>query len=591
MINVTNGLVLANRYRFEELVARGGMGSLWRAKDITLNRTVAIKVLQTDNLDDESFAERIKFEATNNATLQHPNIVSVHDYQELDGAGFIVMEFVNGVNLETLLRKLTIPPADLTFSVLEQIARGLQEAHSRNIIHRDIKTSNILILPDGHAKITDFGVSLQEGQQNITQVGTVLGTAQYMSPEQALGKKVTPQADLYSLGIIAYEMLTGKRPFTGVTATDIAVSQVQDNALPFSKDLGIGDELEAYIFAILEKTPEKRPESAEAVANFFAQVRQNLTDYISPVENVETTKTKGKTSKKTSSARSKAKATKTKEKSDTKTVINEIIATESVILQPASNSKPSETIESKVQQDEAPDYPIPSSNPVQDTTSVTPDSDDGEVDNKNDDNDTSHAKIPTSSILEIANKKIEEVRRRQQDEKQRVVQQFATSDKIPVLKRNVIKPQNVTIPSHTEIPQPTTDTNRTTSLTLVSDEKQETLEKKTPAESEKRTLSGSAIAGKKYNVEDIKAYRRSNRRKESTFVDMVFVILDMLHSFFYKRSKFSRVETLDVPKVVFVTAIVVIVLILIIIARISVSSGAFSAESAIVWYNFIEETI
>src|SRR5690606_34140579 len=194
------GIALDGRYRLESKIAVGGMGEVWVAHDIALARDVAVKVLREEFAGDPGFLERFRTEARNAARLSHPGIAQPYDYGEVDGSGYIVMELVLGEPMSELLAREPVLPLDRLLPILAQTARALHAAHLAGVVHRDIKPGNILLGRSGRVKITDFGVSLATNQISLTATGMVMGTAQYLSPEQALGRPATPSSDIYSLG-------------------------------------------------------------------------------------------------------------------------------------------------------------------------------------------------------------------------------------------------------------------------------------------------------------------------------------------------------------------------------------------------------
>ncbi|WP_029291977.1 serine/threonine-protein kinase [Cellulomonas sp. HZM] len=258
------GVALGGRYRLVKQIAVGGMGEVWEGYDESLARSVAVKVLKSEFAGDRGFLDRFRTEARNSASLSHPNIASLFDYGEQDGSGFLVMELVGGEPLSDLLEREPVLSTRRLLPILAQTARGLHAAHEAGVVHRDVKPGNILLGRGGRVKITDFGVSLARGQMVMTATGMVMGTAQYLSPEQAVGKAATPLSDLYSLGIIAYEALVGHRPFTGPTAVDIAVAHVNNPVppLPATVDRDLAD----LVTRLLAKDPAKRPQSGDDLA-------------------------------------------------------------------------------------------------------------------------------------------------------------------------------------------------------------------------------------------------------------------------------------------------------------------------------------
>ena len=262
------GTILANRYTLTSLIAIGGMGEVWKAEDGDLHRTVAVKVLKENATGNETFLRRFRNEAKNAAGLAHPNIAQVFDYGDHEGTAFLVMEFVDGEPLSSILeRDRTISEARVV-RILDQTAQGLAAAHAAHVMHRDIKPGNLLIFDDDKVKITDFGVSRGMDQTTLTATGMVMGTAQYLAPELALGKAATPASDIYALGIIAFEAVVGKRPFTAPNAVDIAIAQVNEAVPPLPASVSPG--MRELIMLLLEKNPRKRPHSAEDLRRVLA---------------------------------------------------------------------------------------------------------------------------------------------------------------------------------------------------------------------------------------------------------------------------------------------------------------------------------
>lgn len=239
---LNNGALIADRYRLIRLIATGGMGQVWEATDSRLNRRVAVKVLKSEFSSDPEFLERFRFEARTTAQLNHPGIAGIYDYGETrdssgDSTAYLVMELVNGEPLNAVLARvgrLAVPHA---LDMLEQTGRALQVAHDAGVVHRDVKPGNILITPTGQVKITDFGIAKAVENSPVTRTGMVMGTAQYIAPEQALGQDATAASDVYSLGIVGYEALSGRRPFTGDGALTVAMKHVQETPAPMPADL------------------------------------------------------------------------------------------------------------------------------------------------------------------------------------------------------------------------------------------------------------------------------------------------------------------------------------------------------------------
>jgi len=259
-----SGSVLGNRYTLTERVAGGGMGEVWEATDGVLGRTVAIKLLRAGYADDTQFVDRFRAEARHSAALSHPNIATVHDYGEEDGESYLVMELVPGEPLSRVITERGPLGADEAASVLGQAAAALEMAHQNGFVHRDVKPANIILTPDGTAKLTDFGIARALHGSAITKTGEVMGTAQYISPEQAMGEPATPSSDIYALGIVAHEMLTGKRPFDSETPVATALSQVNDPPPPLPEE--VPEQLRDLIESCLAKDPGDRPASAAAIA-------------------------------------------------------------------------------------------------------------------------------------------------------------------------------------------------------------------------------------------------------------------------------------------------------------------------------------
>ena len=253
-------LTIAERYALEERVAVGGMGEVWRARDVVLDRRVAVKVLKAEYAIDPRFLDRFRAEAKHAASLSHPGIASVFDYGEIGEMAFLVMEYVDGEPLSGLLARTGRLPADRTLDLVGQAALALQAAHDAGVVHRDVKPGNLLVRPDGVVKVTDFGIARVVDSAPVTQTGMVVGTAAYLSPEQAAGKPVTPASDVYSLGVVSYECLTGERPFAGDSAVAIAMAHVASPPPPLPKDTPpiVAD----LVNRALDKEPDRRPPSA-----------------------------------------------------------------------------------------------------------------------------------------------------------------------------------------------------------------------------------------------------------------------------------------------------------------------------------------
>ncbi len=218
--------LLGNRYRLGERIAAGGMGAVYRAVDETLGRQVAVKALRRELADDPTFLERFRREARAAAGLSHPGVAGVYDYGELGGQPFIVMELVEGETLAERVAARGRLPWREAFAIGEQVAAALAAAHAHGLVHRDVKPANILLGRDGRAKVTDFGIAQAAQTATLTRTGMVLGSANYVAPEQAKGGHVGPAADLYSLGCVLFEAVTGETPYRGGNAVAIATQHV-----------------------------------------------------------------------------------------------------------------------------------------------------------------------------------------------------------------------------------------------------------------------------------------------------------------------------------------------------------------------------
>jgi serine/threonine protein kinase len=258
------GQLFGGRYKLIRRIAIGGMGEVWQAEDEVILRDVAIKILKQEYMGDPGFLERFRTEARHAAMVNHPGIANVFDYGEDAGWAYLVMELVPGDSLAKILEVKKSLPADQVLDIVAQTARALFEAHEAGLVHRDIKPGNLLITPDGEVKITDFGIARVADQVGLTATGQVMGTVQYLAPEQATGKPATPSTDIYSLGIVAYEALAGKRPFTGESQMAIAMAQINETPPPLPEN--IDEHVRNLVMSCLAKKANQRPESALALA-------------------------------------------------------------------------------------------------------------------------------------------------------------------------------------------------------------------------------------------------------------------------------------------------------------------------------------
>ncbi|GAA4786695.1 protein kinase [Rothia endophytica] len=265
-------MTLGGRYTLTERIAIGGMGEVWKARDKVLGRIVAVKILKEEYTGDPGFLERFRAEARHTALLNHPGVANVFDYGEEDGSAYLVMELVPGDPLSTIIERDKKLPADRILNIMAQSARALAAAHAQGLVHRDVKPGNLIVTPDERVKVTDFGIARLADQVPLTATGQVMGTAQYLAPEQATGQQATASSDMYSLGIIGYECLAGKRPFTGESQIAIALAQVNDPPPALPRD--VPAPAAALIMCLLSKDPAERPETATALASAIDAIRR-----------------------------------------------------------------------------------------------------------------------------------------------------------------------------------------------------------------------------------------------------------------------------------------------------------------------------
>jgi serine/threonine-protein kinase len=272
------GEVIAGRYELEEVVDHGGMSTVYRGHDRQLERTVALKILHAHFVDDPEYVERFRREARAVAQLSHPHIVTVIDRGSSDGHQFIVFEYVEGENLKQLVERTGPLTVDRAVEVGIEIADALAFAHAHDLVHRDVKPQNVLIDTSGSAKVTDFGIARSlDVDRGVTQTGTVLGTSNYLSPEQAEGRQVTPSSDIYSLGVVLYELLSGDVPFRGDNLVVVAMKHVTEHAPSLLDERpDVPPRLARAVQRALEKDPAQRFPTMDAFANELRRCRDEL---------------------------------------------------------------------------------------------------------------------------------------------------------------------------------------------------------------------------------------------------------------------------------------------------------------------------
>jgi len=299
-VRPTTGQIFGSRYELVSRIAIGGMGEVWKANDSVIGRVVAIKILKEEYLGDPGFRERFRAEARHAALVNHEGIANVFDYGEEESHAFLVMELVPGEALSTILERDKILPATKVLHIVAQTAQALHAAHQAGLVHRDIKPGNLLITPDGSVKITDFGIARLADQVPLTATGQVMGTVQYLAPEQAGGKPASPLTDVYSLGIVAYEALAGKRPFRGESQVAIAMAQIKEK--PPELPSSIPEPVRRLVMACMAKKPEGRPASAQDLALAALALARGDTEEglaLIPAPGVDTADAAQKTSPKT----------------------------------------------------------------------------------------------------------------------------------------------------------------------------------------------------------------------------------------------------------------------------------------------------
>jgi serine/threonine-protein kinase len=271
-VRPSSSTVLGGRYGLTDRIAIGGMGEVWKAKDGVLGRIVAVKILKEEYTGDPNFLQRFRAEARHTALLNHPGVANVFDYGEEEGSAFLVMELVPGEPLSNIIERQKTLDSDTVLNYIGQTARALAAAHAQGLVHRDVKPGNLMITPDNRVKVTDFGIARLADQVPLTATGQVMGTAQYLAPEQATGQTATGASDIYSLGIIGYECLAGRRPFTGESQIAIALAQVNDP--PPSLPEAVPDPVQALVMSMLAKDPKDRPATAGALATAVDAIRR-----------------------------------------------------------------------------------------------------------------------------------------------------------------------------------------------------------------------------------------------------------------------------------------------------------------------------
>ena len=295
---IINGQKINDRYQIIRTIGEGGMANVYLAYDPILDRNVAVKILRGDLATDEKFVRRFQREAMNASSLTHPNIVEMYDVGEDNGNYFIVMEYVDGKTLKSLIKKrgkLTLPEV---IDIMLQLTSAIACAHDSYIIHRDIKPQNVMILDDGRVKITDFGIAIASNATELTQTNSVMGSVHYLPPEQANGKGATIKSDIYSLGILMYELLVGRVPFKGENAVEIALKQLKEPIPSVCKeDDSIPQSIENIILKACAKNPKNRYDS---VREMYADIKSALDEdranerrlvYKYPEDDIEETKT------------------------------------------------------------------------------------------------------------------------------------------------------------------------------------------------------------------------------------------------------------------------------------------------------------
>ncbi|MBP7689757.1 MAG: serine/threonine protein kinase, partial [Thermoflexales bacterium] len=277
--------ILNNRYRLLAQVASGGMAVVYKAHDLTLNRVVAVKILRENFAEDSGFRARFQSEAQAAANLAHPNIVTVYDYGQDGNRAYIVMEFVEGRDLKSVIRAESPLPMDRAIDLMAQACAALGHAHRAGLVHCDVKPQNLIVTPDGRLKVTDFGIARAISQSMPQNVETVWGTPHYFSPEQAAGEAPTPASDVYSLGVVMYEMLSGQLPFDADNHTDLAMQHLQDQPPPLTAlNPAVPIQIEQIINRVMAKDPTARYRTADQFGRTLMDYRR-LADQMTGLQN------------------------------------------------------------------------------------------------------------------------------------------------------------------------------------------------------------------------------------------------------------------------------------------------------------------
>ena len=258
------GTVLAQRYRLDERVGGGAMGEVWRGTDTALDRTIAVKIVRAELLDEPGFRERFQVEAQTMARIKHHGVVAVHDYHSDPELAFLVMEYIEGESLARRLYRAGRLDPIRTMAFVAQAGDALQAAHDKGVVHRDVKPGNLLVTPEETVVLTDFGIARSIAASPLTATGAVVGTVSYLAPEQILGKPATPQSDVYALGVVAYECLVGRRPFDGENPFDVAMRRLREPPPPLGPD--VPPAIAAVVERALAPDPERRWGSAAELA-------------------------------------------------------------------------------------------------------------------------------------------------------------------------------------------------------------------------------------------------------------------------------------------------------------------------------------